>query len=151
MLPAFAPDEIRIDRSTREARLKWVMVVDRDLNPGLIANAVGCLAAAVGNAVPTLLGPGGADAVGQFHPGLPWTGCAVLAADRAKVAAVRAKAVAKVGVHVVDMPEPAQTSRVYQDYLDTLAKSDELSYYAISLVGPRTMVDKLVGGLRLLG
>ena len=151
MLPAFAPDEIRIDRSTREARLKWVMVVDRDLNPGLIANAVGCLAAAVGHAVPTLLGPGGADAVGQFHPGLPWTGCSILAADRAKLASVRAKAVDKVGLHVVDMPEPAQTSRVYQDYLDTLAKSDELSYYAISLVGPRTMVDKLVGGLRLLG
>jgi hypothetical protein len=150
MLPAFAPDEIRIDQPTREARLKWVMVVDRDVNPGLIANAVGCLAAAVGNAVPTLLGPGGADAVGQFHPGLPWTGCSVLAADRAKVASVRAKAVAKVGLHVVDMPEPAQTSRVYQDYLDTLAESDELSYYAISLVGPRNLVDKLVGGLRLL-
>ena len=151
MLPAFAPDEIRIDRSTRDARLKWVMVVDRDLNPGLIANAVGCLAAAVGHAVPTLLGPGGADAVGQFHPGLPWTGCSILAADRAKLASVRAKAVDRVGLHVVDMPEPAQTSRVYQDYLDTLAKSDELSYYAISLVGPRNVVDKLVGGLRLLG
>ena len=151
MLPAFAPDEIRIDQPTRQARLTWVLVVDRDLNPGLIANAVSCLAAAVGHAVPTLLGPGGADAVGQHHPGLPWTGCSILAADRAKIAAVRAKAVGKVGVHVVDMPEPAQTSRVYQDYLDTLATSDELNYYAISLVGPRNVVDKLVGGLRLLG
>ena len=151
MLPAFAPDEIRLDRPTREARLKWVVVVDRDLNPGLVANAVGCLAAAVGHAVPTLLGPGGADALGEFHPGLPWTGCSVLAADRAKVAAVRAKAIGKVGVHVVDMPEPAQTSRVYQDYLDTLAKSEEVGYHAISLVGPRKLIDKLVGGLRLLG
>src|ERR1700742_4224169 len=124
MLPAFAPDEIRIDRSTRDARLKWVMVVDRDLNPGLIANAVGCLAAPVGHAVPPPLRPGAGGAVGQFPPGLPWTGCSILAADRAKVAAVRAKAVDKVGLHVVDMPEPAQTSRVYQEYLDTLAKSD---------------------------
>ena len=151
MLPAFAPDEIRIDRPTREARLKWVMVVDRDLKPGLIANAVGCLAAAVGHAVPTLLGPGGEDAVGCVHPGLPWTGCSILAADRDKVATVRAKAIGRIGVHVVDMPEPAQTSRVYQEYLDILAKSEELRYYAISLVGPRNAVDKLVGGLRLLG
>jgi hypothetical protein len=150
MLPAFALDEIRIDRSTREARLKWVMVVDRDLNPGLIANAVGCLAAAVGNAVPTLLGPGGADAAGHWHPGLPWTGCSVLAADRDKIASVRARALGKVGVHVVDMPEPAQTSRVYQEYLDTLAAAGEVSYHAVSLVGPRNVVDKLVGGLRLL-
>jgi hypothetical protein len=150
--PRLESDEIRTDLPTRNAKLKWVVVVDTALGAGLIANAAVCLAAAVGNAIPTLLGPGTVDASGTHHPGLPWTGCSILAADAVTVAEIRAKASTKDGLLVVDMPAQAQTSRVYDEYLASVAgtEADDLAYYAVSIVGPRNKVDKLVGKLPLL-
>jgi hypothetical protein len=50
------------------------------------------------------------------------------------------------------MVDIGQHVRVYDGYLERLAKTDEpdLNYLAVSLVGPRNVVDKLVGGLSLL-
>ncbi|MGW6239691.1 DUF2000 domain-containing protein [Streptomyces sp. NPDC055094] len=147
-----ADEDITTDRSTRQARLKWVIVVDESLPAGRITNAAACMAAAVGKALPGLLGPDGADASGVTHPGLPWAGCTVLAADGGTLRALRAKAATKDEVLIVDMPEPAQTSRVYDEYLGVLAGTgqDDLGYCAVSLVGPRNRIDRLVGGLSLL-
>ncbi len=144
--------DIRTDLPTRDIRIKWVMVVDEALAPGLIANATACMAAAVGKARPELLGPGGDDAAGEHHPGLPWTGCSILGGDRTAIRDIRAKALTKPNLLVVDMPEYAQTARVYDEYLAHLAGlgGEDLSYYGLSLVGPRNPVDKLVGRLRLL-
>jgi hypothetical protein len=152
VLPRFAPEEIRTDLPTRAARLKWVIVVDGDLGLGLIANAAACMAAAVGHAVPTLLGPPGHDGGGRQHVGLPWMGCSILAGDSTTVGEIRNKAIGKDGLLVVDMPEPAQTSRVYDEYLAALTAVDgaDLRYYAVSIVGPRNKIDKLVGKLPLL-
>ncbi|MGI5400804.1 DUF2000 domain-containing protein [Streptomyces sp. CA-135486] len=144
--------EVRTDLPTRRATLKWVIVIDENLPAGRAANAAACLAAAVGKALPDLLGGHGHDGSGTVHPGLPWAGCSVLAADAATVHALREKARAKDGFFVADMPEHAQISRVYDEYLDYLAgtKSEDLTYHAISLVGPRNQVSKLVGKLSLL-
>lgn len=86
-----------------------------------------------------------------MHPGLPWTGCCVLAADTATLHALREKAAAKEDVFVADMPAPARTSRIYE-YLDLLAgtKHEDLTYHAVALVGPRNRIGKLVGKLPLL-
>ncbi|WP_405818359.1 DUF2000 domain-containing protein [Streptomyces sp. NBC_00838] len=143
---------VRTDLSTRHAPLKWVVVVDEDLPAGRAVNAAACMAAAVGKALPDLLGGDGHDGSGHPHPGLPWAGCSVLAADAATLHALREKAAAKEDVFVVDMPEPAQTSRIYDEYLDLLAgtKHEDLTYHAVSLVGPRNRIGKLVGKLPLL-
>lgn len=151
-VPQLPREEVRTDLSTREARLKWVIVVDEQLPAGRAVNAAACMAAAVGKALPDLLGGHGHDGSGHVHPGLPWAGCSVLAADAATVHALREKAAAKAGILIVDMPEPAQSSRVYDEYLDRLAgtKHEDLTYHAVSLVGPRNQVSKLVGKLSLL-
>ena len=47
----FAADEIRTDTPTREARLKWVVVVDGSLPPGRAVNAATCVAAATSRLV----------------------------------------------------------------------------------------------------
>ncbi|MEV5840019.1 DUF2000 domain-containing protein [Nocardia sp. NPDC052112] len=142
----FAPEEIRIDEPTRAARLKWVVIVDADLPPGRAINAAVCVAAAIGAAVPGLLGPDGKDASGEVHPGLPWAGCTVLAAESAELRALRDRAAAGEGTLVVDMPSQAQHTRVYGEYLDTLARAGQhrMSYYALGIIGPRNRVDKLV-------
>ncbi|MFI6457332.1 DUF2000 domain-containing protein [Streptosporangium amethystogenes] len=145
-------EDIRTDQPTRQAKLKWVVVVDQNLPAGRLVNAAACMAAAVGKILPDLVGRDGEDASGVHHPGLPWAGCSILAADADTLHALRAKAATKDDLIIVGMPEPAQTSRVYDEYLDRLAdtRNEDLAYSAISLVGPRNKIDKLVGKLGLL-
>ncbi|MEV6560319.1 DUF2000 domain-containing protein [Nocardia sp. NPDC051756] len=147
----FAPEEVRIDEPTRAARLKWVVIVDADLPPGRAINAAVCVAAATGAAVAGLLGPDGKDGAGEVHPGLPWAGCAILAAGSAELRALRDRAAAGDGTFVVDMPSQAQHTRVYGEYLDALADTehDDMAYYAVGIIGPRNRIDKLVKKLPL--
>jgi len=151
-VPELAAADVRTDQPTRNAKLKWVVIVDADLPPGPAANAVACLSASVGWAVPNLVGPGGVDASGGHHHGLPWLGCTVLAASSEELRSIRTRAVAREDLYVVDMAEPAQAVRVYDDYLAALETADpaEITYQAISVVGPRNPVNKLVGRLGLL-
>jgi hypothetical protein len=148
----FAPDEITLGESTRSARLKWVIVVDPGIPAGRMVNAVACVAAGMGDAVSNLIGPGGLDASGESHPGLPWSGCTILAADPATLAEIRARAVAADGVFVTDMPAIAQATRVYGDYLAQLAetKPEDLAVCAVGIIGPRNKIGKLVKRLELL-
>lgn len=147
----FTPEEIDTAAPTRSARLKWVVVVDTDLPPGRAVNAAACLAAATGSRVTGLLGPDAVDAAGAVHPGLPWAGCTVLAADTDQLAAVRAKAAGSDGVLVVDMPEHGQRTRVYDEYLAAVGRDTAPRYCAVGIIGPRNRVDRIVGRLPLLG
>ncbi len=148
----FDAGEIRTDEPTRSARLKWVIVVDEALPPGRAANAAVLVAAATTARVIGLTGPDALDAAGQEHPGLPWAGCAVLAASADTLTAIREKAAASLGVFVADVPLAAQTTRVYDEYRRVLGETtpDGLEYSAVSLVGPRNRIDKIVHRLPLL-
>ncbi|PSK96554.1 hypothetical protein CLV63_111149 [Murinocardiopsis flavida] len=147
------PDDVgALDQPTRSQKLRWAIVVDRSLPAGLAANAAACMAAAVGKAAPGLVGPDAADGAGDVHSGLPWTGCLVLAADGDQLQALRGAATRAEGVLVVDMPRAAQATSVYNEYLDAMAHTghDEVEYLAVSVVGPRNRIAKLVGRLPLL-
>ncbi|MWV48679.1 DUF2000 family protein [Rathayibacter sp. VKM Ac-2803] len=146
----FAPDEIDTSAPTRAARLKWVVVVDEALPPGRAVNAAICVSAATTAGVAGLLGPSATDASGSTHPGIPWVGCTVLAADAATLRAIRAKAIAHEGTFVADMPAEAQAIRVYDDYRAVVATTEEFDYLAVSVVGPKNRIAKLVDRLPLL-
>ncbi|MFL6145391.1 MAG: DUF2000 domain-containing protein [Labedaea sp.] len=148
----WAPDQVKIDQPTRESHLKWIIAVNRELPPGVAANAVACLAAAVGNAVPGVIGPAGKDAAGRIHPGLPWAGCSILAGSAEQLADLRHRSADVIGVFVCDMPSIAHTTRIYADFLDRLAAADPetLVVHAISVIGPRSRVDRLARRLSLL-
>jgi hypothetical protein len=152
MNPSFETYEIATAESTRSARLKWVIIVDKMTPPGRMVNAVACISATTGALVEGIVASGGADASGSEHPGLPWAGCSVLAAGAEQLLNVRAKAAAVEGMLVVDMPLAAQTNRVYDEYLAELATTApaDLALTAISLVGPRADVDAIVKRLSLL-
>lgn len=148
----FAPDEIDTAASTRSARLKWVIVVDAALPAGRAVNAAVCAAAATSAGVTGLLGPEAVDADGSVHVGLPWAGCSILVADRAALASIRRKAEAHDEVFVADVPVAAQETRVYDEFLAAVAEAgaDAVEYLAVSLVGPRNRVDRIVGRLALM-
>jgi hypothetical protein len=103
-------------------------------------------------AVPGLLGPDAVDADGVVHPGLPWAGCTILSAGQGQLRTLRAKAQASDGMFVADMPSAAQHTRVYDEYLQEVAggETDGFDYYAVSIVGPKNRVDRLVGRLPLM-
>ena len=148
----YQPEEIVTSEPTRSARFKWAIVADTTISAGLMANAVACVAASTAAAVQGLIGPGGPDASGYAHPGLPWAGCTLLGGTPEEIGAVRAKASTAAGVLVADMPASAQTNRVYDDYLTELAgtKPEDLGVSAFSVFGPRNRVDKLIKRLALL-
>ncbi|MFE3826928.1 DUF2000 domain-containing protein [Streptomyces sp. NPDC059092] len=148
----FAPEEVDFTLSTRQARLKWVVVVNADLPPGRAANAAICAAAPTVTAVPGLLGTDAADAEGTVHPGLPWAGCSVLVADSATLRTIRAKAASRADIFVADVPAAAQSTRVYSDFITAVGKTptEDIDYCAVSVVGPRNPVDKIVGKLPLM-
>ncbi|GAA3396926.1 DUF2000 domain-containing protein [Cryptosporangium minutisporangium] len=146
------PDDERLALTTRQQRTKWVVVVDQDLPIGLQVNAAACLSATVGGQRPELLGPVTVDGSGVEHQPLPYTGCSILGADAATLHRIRTKAVTRPTVLVVDMPQIAQRATAYTEYQAAMAATphEEMTYYAVGLVGPRNQVDKLVGGLELL-
>ena len=76
----------------------------------------------------------------------------MLLADAATLRTIRAKGEAHDGTFVADMPAAAQATRVYDEYLSQLGASapDDLEYLAVSLVGPKNRVDKIVGRLPLM-
>ena len=147
----YTPDEMSTGERTGAAKLKWVVIVDRSLSPGQAVNAAVCVSAATSPEVPGLPGPGGTDAADQWHAGLPWAGCSILAATSAQLAAIRQQAIDR-HLLAADMPAAAQATRVYDDYLAEVAKThpDDLALLAISLIGPRNQVAKLVRHLELL-
>lgn len=148
----YSPDEIDLSLSTRAARLKWVIAVDAGLPAGRATNAAVCVAAATVDAVSGLLGPGVRDADGGEHPGLPWTGCTVLAATPDQLEAIARKASGSPDMFVADMPALGQATRVYDDYVTSMAgtTAGDLGRLAVSVVGPRNRVDRIVGSLALL-
>jgi hypothetical protein len=147
----YTPAKMNTGERTGAAKLKWVVVVDKSLSPGQAVNAAVCVAAATAPAVPGLLGPGGPDAAEAWHPGLPWAGCSILGASAAQLAEIRQQAIDRQFL-AADMAAAAQATRVYDDYLRELAKThpDDLALLAVSLIGPRNQVAKLVRHLELL-
>jgi len=152
IVAGYAPHEIQTAEPTRAAKLKWVIVVDEALPPGRVVNAAACLAAVTGSAVPGLLGADAKDAAGNLYPGLPWAGCTILAASQPELAGIKARAAQNEGLLVAGMPDLAQHTRVYDDYLRSMSAADpgDLRYCALSIIGPRGAVDKITRKLALL-
>lgn len=148
--PGFGADEIRTDRPAEQARLKWTVVVDETLSPGRAVNAAACVGAATAPLVAGLLGAAAKDGDGSLHPGLPWLDCVVLRAPAAELSRLRAEAAMTEGFFVADMPEAAQQTRVYDDYLNAVARTRAPGYAAIGIIGPRDRVSAMTGALSLL-
>ena len=147
----YSHDEVRTGERTGAAKLKCVIAVDRSLSPGQAVNAAVCVSAATVPMVEGLLGPGGSDGSGGWHQGLPWAGSTILSATSDELAELRQKAIAARLV-VIDMPVAAQATRVYDDYLKQLSATpvEKLELLAVSVIGPRNRVAKLVRRLELL-
>ncbi|MEJ5945617.1 DUF2000 domain-containing protein [Pseudokineococcus basanitobsidens] len=130
---------------------RCVVVVDRDLPPGLATNAAAVLALSVGARYPDLPGDDLVDADAGVHPGLIPMGLPVLAAPAATLAGLRAAALAR-DLFVVSFPTAGQQTTDYADFTQTVAAThpDDLTYLGLALCGAAKPVRRLTGGLPLL-
>lgn len=130
---------------------RCVIVVDRDLPRGRLANAVAVIALTVGQRHPMLVGEPLVDGTGFAHPGLIPIGVALLAASRDELPAIRDRALAA-GCDVVDFPVDGQQTKDYQTFRDAVAAlaPEVISYTGVALVGQKKDISKIVGKLDLL-
>lgn len=131
--------------------MKTVVVVDRDLAPGLALNAAFILGMSLGARLDAPLGADLADADGVVHAGITSIPVPVLAADKQYLATLRVAAAGVDNLLTLDFTGVAQTSATYELYAESLAatRTVDAEYRAILLSGPRKVVERLSGNLPL--
>jgi len=132
--------------------MKIVIVLDRELPVGLLANAAAVLAFSAAPHLPEGIGPALADADGSPHAGITNLPIPILASSAAQLAELRARALAQPGVGCIDFPDLAQRAKCYADYAADLGAAREggLSYLGLCLFGPAPAVRSLTGPLALI-
>lgn len=136
--------------------MKIVMIINKELPVGLIANTAAVLGISLGNLLrEEVVGADLADADGHVHPGITAKTIPILAADREQLKEMRSSLYAsgeEQGVKAIDFSEVAQKCLVYEDYTRMLTSlpMEELYYLGICLYGPEKKINKLTGNLPLL-
>jgi hypothetical protein len=133
---------------------KCVLIIDRHLPVGLIANASAVLAMSVGARIDGLIGEDVCDRDGGNHRGITTIPVPLLQGDRASIRDLRHRlqAAPEDELFVVDFCEAAQRSRTYAEYrtrMQTAAAAD-LNYLGIAIYGPTARVNRLTGHIGLL-
>lgn len=134
--------------------MKVVMIIDKELPVGLIANTAAVLGASLGRMVADLVGGDLTDADGNLHLGITTRNIPILGATGEQIRAIRARLYEGgfAAVATVDFNNIAQRSLDYGDYgrLLAVAGGDTLAYLGICLYGPLKKVNSLTGSIGLL-
>jgi hypothetical protein len=132
-------------------RTRCIIVVDAALPAGLAANAAAVLAVTLGATVDGLVGAELVDAEGSRLPGLIPQGLPVLAAPRAALADLRARA-REAGIGIIAFPSLGQQTNDYDEVRAWVADrpTAEIDYLGLALHGARRAVSRVTGNLALL-
>lgn len=134
--------------------MKCVMIINRELPLGLIANTAAVLAVSIGHQLDGIVGEDVVDADGSIHPGITNLPISILGANAELIKEIRTKALAHSGdgLRYIDFCESAQKSKVYEDYRSRLAGESgaAIDYLGLALFGPRKKVESLTGNIGLL-
>jgi len=134
--------------------MKCVMVIDQNLQLGMIANTAAVLAISIGKEVEGIVGEDIIDRDGILHRGITNANIPILRGDAEIIRALRTR-LSQNGhgeLYYVDFCDVAQKCKDYADYTALLAATpaDELNYLGIAICGPDKQVNSLTGSLGLL-
>ena len=133
---------------------KVVMVVNRDLSLGRIANVTAVLGVSLGNLWGEMVGPDLSDADGQVHRGITTRTIPILSSGAEQLAQLREKVTRSDfdDVMVVGFTETAQQSLDYEQYARRLAVAGaaDITYVGLCLQGPVKKINRLTGNMALL-
>lgn len=133
---------------------KCVIVLDKSLPVGLLANTAAVLGMGLAHAVPHIMGAKLTDAAGVDHSGITTIPVPVLAVVGNEVSRVAnsAREAEEEGVQIIDVTDAAQTTKNYEAYEEKLKQTapEALRYLGIGLYGPEKLVSSLTGSLPML-
>ena len=135
--------------------MKLVMVINRDLPLGLVANTAAVLGISLSKIYQEdIVGGDIVDADGNLHLGITAQTIPILSASREQVKEIREAMFepAFAEVAAIDFSEAAQRCLNYEQYIRSLAQlsAKELFYLGVCMYGPKKKVNKLTGSLPLL-
>jgi len=134
--------------------MKCVMLINRDLPLGLIANTAAVLAVSVGQKFNDIVGADLTGSDGSPHPGITQLPILILSGEDASIRELRQKVIAnpQAGLYFVDFCDAAQQSKVYAEYEQRLAATpaEQLNYLGIAICGSNKQVERLTGNIGLL-
>jgi hypothetical protein len=130
---------------------RCVIVMDKALNGGHLANAIAVIALTVGQRHPMLVGEPLVDASGFTHPGLIPVGIPMLCTSQAELVKIRQEAIDN-GCDIVDFPIQGQQTKSYAEFINMTAqiKPEDMKYTGIALIGQKKPISKIVKDLELL-
>lgn len=133
--------------------MKCVIVLDEALPVGLLANTAAVLGLSLGNHVAELIGPDIIDSDGLMHKGITAVPIPILAADRDTLKSLYVTAMEEgKELQVIGFNTTAQQCHHYELYSQTMMQKsvDELDYLGVCIYGPKKIINRLCGQLKLL-
>lgn len=130
---------------------RCVMIMDKTLPSGHLANAIAVIALTVGQRHPVLVGEPLIDASGFSHPGLIPIGIPMLCAQQLELVGIRQTAIEN-GCDVVDFPVEGQQTKNYEEFVEMTAqiRPEEMKYTGIAIIGQKKVINKIVRRLEML-
>jgi hypothetical protein len=134
--------------------MKIVMIINRELPIGLIANTAAVLGITAGKMFGEIVGSDNFDLDGNVHAGITTKTIPILSGTKAQIKSIRDSLYGEdhLDTTVIDFSEVAQKSLDYDAYTALLAnlESAAIDYLGICIYGPMRKVTKLTGYLGLL-
>lgn len=133
--------------------MKCIMIVDPSLPTGLIANATAALGLSLGNHINGLIGPDILDGRGNTHKGITAIPIPILCADKGTLKDIYTQSLGlNKDLTAIGFTTQAQGCNSYDAYISLMEKSDPetLEYLGLCVYGPRKIVSRLSGQLKLL-
>lgn len=131
---------------------KCVIIIDRDLPLGLIANTAAILGITIGAKMPEAVGENVSDGAGCEHMGIIEFPVPVLKASSERLGRLRLSLYDKEfsDLTAVDFSDIAQSCKTYDEFIDKLGAAEDIRYFGIALCGDRKKISRLTGSLPLL-
>jgi len=134
---------------------KCVLIINKEMPAGVIANIASVLSITLGNKIKGLVGPDVTDKQGNLHPGLTQLPIPVLGAPAGAIKSLRDSFKVTEGESnfIADFTTLAGKAKTYEEYSSALesAESQDINYLGIAVLSDKKTLNKLTKGLSLIG